>query len=197
MAEEKLGLQAALQLVGDDRLRLLGVTGEQLPLLPAAELDEPAEKIDPPADGARGPGRPRGARNRRTEEWVDYLLSRYRSPLIALAETYSRPVAVLAAELNTSRLEAFKLQISAAKELAPYLHQRQPLGIQVDSRGVVQLVIAGDAPAEAVQAADGLVLEAQIINEENQSLSDTSPAELDSDELDSRAKPLDEGGNSP
>jgi hypothetical protein len=54
------------------------------------------------AAGPKG-GRPRGRMNRSTEAWVGYIQSRYPAPLVALAETWSRPVEQLARELGLYR----------------------------------------------------------------------------------------------
>ncbi len=95
------------------------------------------------AKGARsGPGRPKGSKNKSSEEWAEYILKQYRSPLIFLAETYNRPVGLLAAELKCDRLEAFKIQMAAAKELAPYVHQKQPQALELGGeKGLVPLIL--------------------------------------------------------
>lgn len=80
-------------------------------------------------------------RRRQTEESVDDVLSRYPSPLVVLAEIYSRPVEELAAELGCTRSQAFRHQIAAAKEAAPYLHQKQPVADRAGNKGVMTLVI--------------------------------------------------------
>lgn len=105
----------------------------QLPLMPAEEL-----AALPEGDFARRralrtgrPGRPAGAINRSTEEWRRFLLGKYPSPLQVLCETFSRPVHDLMAELGCTRLEAFKIQMQAAAEAAPYLHGKMPVEIQV------------------------------------------------------------------
>lgn len=106
----------------------------QLPLLPAVQVELlPLDPLDRVAAirAPRGPGRPAGAVNKRTEGWAKFLLSRYQSPLIGLAETYSRPVADLAMELGCTKLEAFKLQMQAKAELAPYLHGKMPVEISL------------------------------------------------------------------
>lgn len=120
-----------------------------------ARRSEPA-----PVPAARGPGRPPGARNKRTEAFRAYLLSRYRSPLTVLAETYSRPAADLARELGIKVGEAFKMQMDAARDLAPYLHSKAPIEVTgKDGRAVslfVALGIAGPG-AEPVGGAKTII----------------------------------------
>ena len=115
--------------------------------------------------GPRRPGRPTGSRNRSTEEWRRYILSNYRSPLVFLAETYCRPVDQLAAELGCKKQEAFKVQVAAAKEALPYLHQRQPLAVEVGGQGLVNLVIqTGEEAPETVPGSGAMVIEGRILD---------------------------------
>jgi hypothetical protein len=144
-----------------------------LPLETAGEIAAENER--------RGPGRPAGAKNKNTEEWRKYLLTKYRSPLEALAQTYCMSVADLAKRLGLQRaptfdeaLELFKVQITAAKELAPYVHQKMPLAIDGGENGLIQLVInQGQA---AMQTGQDVIPQAiKILNsqdEENQMLTD-------------------------
>jgi hypothetical protein len=113
------------------------------------------------AKGARSrPGRPKGSKNKSSEEWAEYILNQYRSPLIFLAETYNRPVGLLAAELKCDRLEAFKIQMAAAKELAPYVHQKQPQAVDFGGeKGLVPLVL-GISPDFSGAA----VMEKRLVN---------------------------------
>lgn len=172
------GLGGALrEALERDRLRRAGasVPAGQLPLIPIAhEDDDDAAENQVAREPGRG-GRPKGSRNRSTEAWREFLGNRYRSPLEVLAEIYSRPVGELAAEIGCTKLEALTLQQRAAAESAPYWHQKQPLAMQIDGRGVVQLVLeAPGAPQRAVEnGRNDLVLEARIIDEANQSLSST------------------------
>lgn len=128
-----------------------------LPVLTPAELQQgmplraKGSDLDAtPEAEARRPGTRRGVPNKRTEAWVQFILARYRSPLIGLAEIAARDVRELAAELSCTRLEAFQLQFKAHAELAPYLHQKLPQAHQIDARGVAHLSIdlgfGGDAP---------------------------------------------------
>lgn len=106
-----------------------------LPLAPAAE---PEDLVPAPARG----GRPAGSVARKTAEWAAYMLSRYRSPLVVMAETFSRPTRDLAEELHCTPLEAFELQMKAAAELAPYVHSKQPTGLQLDGAPDAPVLLA-------------------------------------------------------
>jgi hypothetical protein len=151
------GLTTALQLLGAaghadgqaEQDELFEAPGP----LPLPTAPRPAGKV----------GRPKGARNKSTEEWVRFLLSRYRSPLTVLAELYSRPLDELVDELqrmankhqtwretasggHTERvqinpLEVLKMQRDAAVALLPYVHKRQPMALEVEQRqrGIVVL----------------------------------------------------------
>lgn len=148
---------------------------DQLPLLEVKHADDAEDGQGDP--GATGPrvrgGRPKGARNKRTAAWVEFLEQRYRSPLIVLAEAWSRPADVLAAELGCTKVEAYALQQQAAIQSLPYWHQKQPLAMQIDGKGVVQLILEapGSPTKQAETGASDLVLEARVISEEKQPLS--------------------------
>lgn len=145
---EKAGIQTAVADLHDPN-QLPIMPAEQLPLLPIREMGQ--ENAAETGENPRGVGRPKGAKNRSTKEWTEYLLGRYRSPLIALAETYSRSIADLAVELGynldtitpAQRKELFQLQLQCARELAPYVHQKQPIGLDTGETGLVTLVIGG------------------------------------------------------
>lgn len=194
--DRKEGLAAAVEAIlaktpetQAGALRVL--RAEQLALIPsAAEL---ALHEDPESAERAGPGRPPGSRNRRTDEWVRFISARYRDPRLFLAEAFNRPAAELAAELGCDRLEAFKLQLVAAKELAPFMAQKQPIAVQVQQNGEVRLTLVAPERRPIPQPGDG----AKVINarvervtpedpapEENQSLSAPPRAELDKGELD-------------
>ena len=173
MADQKPGLQAAVNLTVEDSAPPEGAATDQLPLWPAARLDERGTREDPKP---RGRGRPPGALNKSTSDWVDYIRSRYRSPLEMLAETFSRPVDQLADELRCKREDAFKLQLIAAKELAPFLHSKMPQAVLLERRSSVYLSIdMGDGEQRIpINADEGLVIEGQLLEPrsvENQPLS--------------------------
>lgn len=143
LSGEKTGLKTAVAELHSPDLSVPGSEPiEQLALLP---LQEPGKVVPPslgkPLPAPRGAGRPAGSQNNSTKEWTNFILSRYTSPLIAMAETYSRSVHDLAAELGCSRLEAYKLQHAAKVGLAPYLHKRQPLEVETNGAPLMGLQI--------------------------------------------------------
>lgn len=166
---KKDGLAAALEKV---EIGLPALPAHQLPLFASDGAREGEGAAVAGEVEKRGRGRPPGATNKRTEAWVDYLLARYQSPLVVLAEIYARPVAVLAAELGCDKLEAFRMQLSAAEKLAPYVHAKQPVAIQIDPSGVVNLVIQTVAPEAFGDPGDddddgggGLVIDGTVLIE--------------------------------
>lgn len=90
-----------------------------------------AEAIQAGAELRRG--RPAGSTNAATEDWRKLLLSRGKSPLQSLMEWSLHTPTTLAAELQCTRLEAFKLLKEVWAELSPYLHARMA---PVDDKGV-------------------------------------------------------------
>lgn len=112
----------------------------QLPLLELGEPEEFLEVEDDEDGGKRAPGRPKGSRNKRTEDFIGYLRSRYRSPLEGLAVTWSRPVLQLAAELNCTLQEAHGLQLEAMRAALPYWEQRLPIKLDIDAAGLPTII---------------------------------------------------------
>lgn len=95
-------------------------------------------------------GRPRGARNKRTVEWANYLLSRYTSPLEVLAQIASTDTDLLAQSLGCNKLEALQERRVAAMGLAPFVHSKMPIAVDVTNHKIVHLVI-GDLGEPAPQ----------------------------------------------
>ena len=180
MADEKdaPGLVAAIRATMQDSL--ISQTEQQLSLLPspAAAMMEPsgeATDAEIAAGGARGRGRPPGAKNKSTTDWTKYILGRYRSPMEFLAEAYNRPVQALAAELKCNVLDALKVQMICAKELLPYLHQKQTTASDDGGKEPVPLAIMvseqGAALVDAGARGDGMrVIAAEILPPDNDEL---------------------------
>lgn len=170
----------------------------QAPLsLPLTQRPEPSGKA----------GRPVGARNKSTDQWVRYILGRYRSPLTALAELYSRPLDQLFDELQAmadkhkswietkeggrwervaiSPLEVLKMQRDAATALLPYIHKKQPMALEVDQRQL-GITILGSLDVAGAGGDDDLALPFGDI-EENQELSDAPATQSDAQQSDGQS----------
>lgn len=187
---EKTGIKAVLADAAPQNSSVPGaVDAVQLPLLPISQVGQgDAERADS-VSADRGAGRPLGSKNKSTAAWREYLGVRYTSPLIAMAETYSRSVHDLARELGFTNdkgrtakpeelLELFKLQLQCAKELAPYMHQKQPMAIEAQGDGLMKLVInTGGATAEQVEQAGTMRVNfVDVETMENQEVSDEKTA---------------------
>jgi hypothetical protein len=140
--------------------------GEQLPLLPGATAE--GEK--------RGRGRPEGARSRRTDEMVRYLNRFGEGPLVGLAKVVNairfreltegelaglpdfRP---LARALGMKVADAATFWRQCAGDLAPYMHQKLPIAVDVtgDSAGSLVVVnlgaVQGDPATDLAQLLGG------------------------------------------
>jgi hypothetical protein len=109
----------------------------------------------------RGPGRPAGSRNRRTERTVAFLLSRHRDPREVLMEMAEANVADLAALLGCSLFEAAQEKRLAAIGVLPYVAARITPEVLNDNR-VIHLTIetgvaepgVGDDPLAGAKVID-------------------------------------------
>lgn len=102
------GLATAVEMLGG--FAGLGLDGGEQPELFADADDAPMPMPEAPRTGRAG--RPKGAKNRSTEQWRDYILARYRSPLVALAEMWSRTPAQLAADLGLYKFHEGKMVVA-------------------------------------------------------------------------------------
>jgi len=141
-ARDRAMAEAARRLMQGPADRAAAARQVGLPLGPAGDALEP---IEPPR-----PGRQAGSVARHTAQWRDRMLAKYRSPLIVLAETYSRPTDELARDLGCSRADAFALQMKAADQLAPYLHSKMPTAVQLEGAPMVGVTI-GVTEAKAAE----------------------------------------------
>ncbi|MCC6887764.1 MAG: hypothetical protein IT536_04440 [Hyphomicrobiales bacterium] len=170
------------------------------------EAAEPEEQLDlieadmplplAPAQRTGKPGRPAGARNKSAAEFRRLFLAKYRSPVVGLAEAYSRNPVQLAHELRMWRRDgdgnvltdeqglpvladgaverAFKLQVDCMVAAAPYIEQRQPLAIETKGNRMGVLVM-GDLHM-AGHNADQLPLPPR---EQYQQVTDLEPMQSD------------------
>jgi hypothetical protein len=157
---------------------------EQTTFLPENPVSEGLRRA-----GVRtGPGRPPGAKNKNTEIWREYWLSKYAHPVEGLLASGSCSLQQFAEVFGfkwenltfNQRTELFKLQIGAMKEAAPYVAQKMPQEVDLGGNsGLIQLVInSGLAGAAGVQDAGPVAF--KVLNtpdEENQMVTDADFAE--------------------
>lgn len=165
---EKTGIKTAIAEVADAvNATQAEAAEEQLPLL---SLPMIADEQAPPRTSTGKPGRPPGARNKSTEEWKHLFLTKYRSPLFAAGELYSRPIEQLAADLGLrwealdfdQKVRLLTFQRDTALGVLPFVHSKQPLAVQVDARGIVQVILT---PLDQEDAVMPKTIEGDIVHE--------------------------------
>lgn len=179
MPEKKQGLTAAVDMLHDSEQKPETAASQlPLPMVAADESDALAPDTSASDPAERKAGRPAGALNKRTEDWAQYLLSRYRSPLIGLAEIYSRPVAQLAMDLGFAPeelakspgtlVELFRVQVDAFKAILPYVHCRKPVELDISERKSVALtvVIDGDESGQSVMPTIEITKDENIVSDQ-------------------------------
>lgn len=136
---------------------------EQLSLLDPLSPEEMAEALEEAGPGAgplavaqlarerRGRGRPKGAPNRRNEDFRNYLLQFGRHPALTMMEIQSTQPEVL---MELSRRfdsekrrmtygEAMQLRVRCAEALLPYVESKKPVAIELDATGDFILAMPG------------------------------------------------------
>jgi hypothetical protein len=123
--------------------------GRQMSMLPAA----PGAHAQEP-QGSRGPGRPAGAKNKRTRHWQQWFEATGKLPLEFLAGVYRARTADLADELSTSTEAALRIQVQAAQAVLPYVEQKLPLAIEDQGeQGNRTVIVIGQMTVEQKQQA--------------------------------------------
>lgn len=130
------GVKKALQTTIEARPAEPAQVEEQLELLGAPVNEKVAE-----VRRRRKVGRPKGAINKKTAATAEYLLSRYSSPLEVLMQIATAGVEELSASLGCTKLVALQEKRLAALAVAPYLHTKMPVAVDVTNRKVVNLII--------------------------------------------------------
>lgn len=188
---ETTGLQTAVaEAQADAGLPYDRSPGEQACFFGLSQVEEgkTARELGSPV---RGKGRPPGAKNKSTEAWREFILSQFPSPLQGLAHIAFRPLREMADELGAKAptfdqlMECLKVQIACMKELAPYLHSKQPIAIDGGEHGLIQLIIGqGQFQHDAGKSHGPLNVEFLKMesNESNQSLSEEEKAESNGEE---------------
>jgi hypothetical protein len=123
---------------------------------------EPSTAAGRTKGASRGPGRPPGARNKRTERSTAFLLSRHRDPREVLLEIAEANVADLAALYGCTMMEAGQEKRLAAAAVLPYVAARMPLALDVTKRSVVYLTLNHGEAIEATEKT-GIGLAAQVV----------------------------------
>lgn len=127
-----------------------------------------------------GPGRPRGSRNRRTQDLADYAARLGGNPILRLIEIVATPIDVIAATLGCKKVEAADFWRKCAADLGPYIEQKLPTAVQLQGANAGMLVINMGGPVGDQAVGLDLRVLAQnfadadrlIEHEQNQSLSD-------------------------
>lgn len=173
MAKSRPGIKADLARDVDSagahaRAAHTAATGEQLALLDDERATEARMPLpEPPGAAARPAGRPAGAQNVRTRVVADYYLHRYGDPLEALLRLGMRPVSDLVGELqgvadatgvrligkNQSLKDLVQVQMHALEAALPYLRQRMPLAVDVETTRRDVLILGVPTPDQHARAA--------------------------------------------
>lgn len=100
---------------------------------------------------ARRRGRPKGVRNRRTDDFRKYILGFGQHPAVTLMQIQSTPAEVLversaAMDPPKRRMtigDAEQLRVRCAESLLPYIEGKQPVRVDMSFSGVADLIIEG------------------------------------------------------
>lgn len=133
---------------------------EQLGLFAPAETD--AGMLKQHEGAQRGPGRPPGAKNKRTERTVQFLMTRHRDPREVLLEIAEANVNDLAGLLGCTLHEALQEKRLAAIGVLPYVASKLPLAVDVTNWKGIRLVIEDNA-GDLDSAGAGVV--AQVLSD--------------------------------
>lgn len=128
----------------------IGAGGEIEPTLPLSLPIQAGRGVG----GSARIGRPLGSRNKATAAMVAYLRRNYADPLEGMAATLTRPVAHLAAELECTKLEAYALQATAMRDLAPYIYAKVPANMKFEGQGTFRLTIGEEVDPAAGEEED-------------------------------------------
>jgi hypothetical protein len=135
--------------------------GEQLQLMPDDGL--PDDDGEGEAAGPGKKGRPPGARNKKTEEFVSFVRAIGGDPMIGLAKASAMDALTLAKALSAKPFDVWKLQQELRKALLPYFHAARPAELKVAGGGALAVAVftgegpRGDQEAEGRDAVEALM----------------------------------------
>lgn len=143
---------AALAIVADAIDQQLDEDERQFGLFGAPATEAGVAKMAKAMLGQRGPGRPAGARNKRTEATVAHLLARYRDPRAVALERIQMHPADLAAATGCTLFEAIQEQRLLIGVVLPFIAARITPEV-VDNRQIMHLHFNTGAPGVAATGA--------------------------------------------
>ena len=79
----------------------------------------------------RGPGRPKGSKNRTTADMRRFLLANYRDPLMGVMDITAMTPRQIRKEWACKTKEAMNIWMWAVAKACEYLHQKQPQAVLV------------------------------------------------------------------
>lgn len=134
---------------------------QQLSLLPKPLLEGQEADFSPaaePVEPRQGPGRPPGSKNRATKDVVSYLEGlNVKRPLVVLGRLWSmKPKAMVAKGYAKTVPEAVRLIAQTAIAGLPYVEHKQPVAVDLNGKGIFQLVIGDVSTADQDSIDDGL-----------------------------------------
>lgn len=117
-------------------------------------LDGQGWLLDTPPARPRSPGRPKGARNKSSQQLLAAVQALGADPAMALVRLYSMDTLALAKKLGCEPLEAVREQRQAAVAVLPYVRSRAPAELNINSEA---LHLHLDAVAPGLDVTAGLV----------------------------------------
>lgn len=156
---EKSGIGAAIEASGASTDQPPIVQPRQLSLIeqPGETAEQALERFE-----QRRAGRPPGARNKRTEDWMEFLDATSSHPLIHLSKTADKLPEDLAKELGCTKLEAHNIIQAAQTALLPYRAQRLPQSVELNGKGVAAVILTpldADQPLTIEHKQDQVLIE--------------------------------------
>lgn len=164
MSTERGGKAVADRILSDSKamVEAAAVEEQQLDLLEPVTPEDMAvaqEELGPRAGHlavlrharAAKRGRPKGAANRRTNDFVRYISQFGQDPAITLMQIQSTPAEVLverSRQIDTDKRrlsygDAQSLRVRCAEALMPFIHSKKPIAVDMSFSGVADLIIEG------------------------------------------------------
>lgn len=143
-----------------EQLDLLGAPSPEQMLEARRKLGPNAGALTVLQEARRGPGRPKGARNRQTDDYRRFLLSHGPDPGVTMMQIQGTPPEVLMEaskrtvtkvikdrvvtyEESMSYQEAQSLRLRAAEGIQKYINSPMPVAVDMTFSGVSDLIIEG------------------------------------------------------